>query len=484
MRELFPDVDTEVIADIFGELGGDLRGSIDALAPLSLSQSESIGFVDPDPAALAASTEIVDGDGFTDDLLGIDIDAELAVAEFDESMWGVMDQDGDNALARQVQEQEELEYEAHKRRLQEDFMAPKPVTTPQPKIASAWGTPFTQRAQPAPELLQPSGPGSHSIRRIQETQEAEQRTREQARGARDLPFEEKVERVLEICDYNVAEGDVIRALQFADGDTELVVDHLLGGKALATGPVTVLAPGVRNGEKVAVARRSRNLTNSGGNPQEKFERLRTLYRFVDDNTLWKVFSRCGGSSTETMRELSQLMPHLKGPAKPRVVYGLKSDSPAIGTGVASSGGDASHIAQAHQDRRIEYLKRATECFTRGDHAGAERNANMGRRHELMMQQAHQRACSDLFGGQARVVCAVDLHGRFTADAVNCVHETVRRERAKIPKGGTVQCVLRIITGRGAHSVGGEARIKPAVISFLKRSREVFADNGGEVLVRL
>jgi NEDD4-binding protein 2 len=182
-----------------------------------------------------------------------------------------------------------------------------------------------------------------------------------------------------------------------------------------------------------------------------------------------------------------MFPHIHGPPRPRVVKGHASSAPRTVAPARGAGGASD--PQRHQDRRLEHYRQATECFVRGDLAGAERHARAARREESLMQEAHQDAARSIMSGAgpaSRVVSEVDLHGRFTADAVNCAMETLAGAKKQIPRTreSGVRYVVRVVTGRGAHSQGNVARIKPAVIRYLEQSRMVFADNGGELLVEI
>lgn len=76
---------------------------------------------------------------------------------------------------------------------------------------------------------------------------------------------------------------------------------------------------------------------------------------------------------------------------------------------------------------------------------------------------------------------LDLHGLYVDEAVEIVGERMREERRR---GGTG---VWVIVGKGNHSEGGVAKIKPAVEEFCQReglSLTVDPKNSGRVWIAL
>ncbi|CAH2354929.1 hypothetical protein CLIB1423_20S00100 [[Candida] railenensis] len=90
---------------------------------------------------------------------------------------------------------------------------------------------------------------------------------------------------------------------------------------------------------------------------------------------------------------------------------------------------------------------------------------------------------------------LDLHGMTSKDAVNKAEYAVKKWWAleseqriadgRMHKFGSIAqfcSPLSIIVGKGIHSTGGRAKIKPAVTKMLERNRYVFEDSSGALVV--
>ncbi|RPA86836.1 DUF1771-domain-containing protein [Ascobolus immersus RN42] len=141
------------------------------------------------------------------------------------------------------------------------------------------------------------------------------------------------------------------------------------------------------------------------------------------------------------------------------------------------------LARAAHGRRAELSKRSQAAYQSGDKAAA---------HELSQQSKKEQANADRYNREARDYIfrvnnagrnmdEVDLHGLYVNEAVEIVRERLQAERSRGGKG------LWVIVGRGNHSEGGVAKIKPAVEQFCREEGldvEVDERNPGRVWIAI
>eukprot|EP00731_Ephydatia_muelleri_P018499 Em0011g539a len=109
--------------------------------------------------------------------------------------------------------------------------------------------------------------------------------------------------------------------------------------------------------------------------------------------------------------------------------------------------------------RAEAYQKAAQAKHRKDDATASHYLQEGKLCTKRMKEANQRAADLLIKIQQRPH-TLDMHGLYVEEALQALEK-----RLKITEKGTS---LIVITGRGSHSVSGIAKLKPAVMSFLKR----------------
>ncbi|XP_010085230.1 PREDICTED: NEDD4-binding protein 2 [Pterocles gutturalis] len=125
-------------------------------------------------------------------------------------------------------------------------------------------------------------------------------------------------------------------------------------------------------------------------------------------------------------------------------------------------------AFCHQQKRQECLKKAEEAYRMGMKPVAAFYAHQGRLHEQKMKEAHHAAATQIFekaNTSLLPMNVLDLHGLHVDEAVNQLSRVLQEKSEEYQKTGG-KPYLYVITGRGSHSQGGVARIRPAAIRYL------------------
>ncbi|XP_065693022.1 NEDD4-binding protein 2 isoform X1 [Patagioenas fasciata] len=125
-------------------------------------------------------------------------------------------------------------------------------------------------------------------------------------------------------------------------------------------------------------------------------------------------------------------------------------------------------AFCHQQKRKECLKKAGEAYRMGMKSVAAFYAHQGRLHEQKMKEANQAAAVQIFeraNTSLLPMNVLDLHGLHVEEAVTHLSRVLQEKSEEHQQTGG-KPYLYIITGRGSHSQGGVARIRPAAIRYL------------------
>ncbi|XP_068259127.1 NEDD4-binding protein 2 isoform X3 [Nyctibius grandis] len=125
-------------------------------------------------------------------------------------------------------------------------------------------------------------------------------------------------------------------------------------------------------------------------------------------------------------------------------------------------------AFCHQQKRQECLKKAGEAYRMGMKPVAAFYAHQGRLHEQKMKEANHAAAMQIFekaNSSLLPVNVLDLHGLHVDEAVNHLSRVLQEKSEEYQQTGG-KPYLCVITGRGSHSQGGVARIRPAAIRYL------------------
>ncbi|NXH16314.1 N4BP2 protein, partial [Bucco capensis] len=125
-------------------------------------------------------------------------------------------------------------------------------------------------------------------------------------------------------------------------------------------------------------------------------------------------------------------------------------------------------AFCHQRKRQEHLKKAGEAYRMGMKSVAAFYAHQGRLHEQKMKEANRAAAMQIFERANTALLplnVLDLHGLHVDEAVNQLSRVLQEKSEEYQQTGG-KPYLCVITGRGSHSQGGVARIRPAAIRYL------------------
>ncbi|KFO88657.1 NEDD4-binding protein 2, partial [Buceros rhinoceros silvestris] len=125
-------------------------------------------------------------------------------------------------------------------------------------------------------------------------------------------------------------------------------------------------------------------------------------------------------------------------------------------------------AFCHQQKRQECLKKAGEAYRMGMKSVAAFYAHQGRLHEQKMKEANHAAAVQIFEKVNTALLpmnVLDLHGLHVDEAVNQLSRVLQEKSEEYQQTGG-KPYLCVITGRGSHSQGGVARIRPAAIRYL------------------
>ncbi|XP_019496375.1 PREDICTED: NEDD4-binding protein 2 isoform X3 [Hipposideros armiger] len=122
----------------------------------------------------------------------------------------------------------------------------------------------------------------------------------------------------------------------------------------------------------------------------------------------------------------------------------------------------------HQQKRMECYSKAKEAYRMGKKNVATFYAQQGSLHEQKMKEANHLAAMEIFekvNASLLPQNVLDLHGLHVDEAIEHLMAVLQQKTEELKQDGG-KPYLTVITGRGNHSQGGVARIKPAVIKYL------------------
>ena len=122
----------------------------------------------------------------------------------------------------------------------------------------------------------------------------------------------------------------------------------------------------------------------------------------------------------------------------------------------------------HQQKRMECYSKAKETYQMGKKNVATFYAQQGSLHEEKLKEANHLAAVEIFkkiNASLLPQNVLDLHGLHVDEAIDYLTTVLQQKTEEFKQNGG-KPYLSVITGRGNHSQGGVARIKPAVIKYL------------------
>nr|XP_061792435.1 NEDD4-binding protein 2 [Nerophis lumbriciformis] len=144
-------------------------------------------------------------------------------------------------------------------------------------------------------------------------------------------------------------------------------------------------------------------------------------------------------------------------------------------------------ATLQRSRQIECFSKAAAAYKQGHKEVASFYAQQGHLHGQRMYEANHRAAAQIFervNSSLLPKNILDLHGLHVNEALEHLRRILQNKTADCEQG-LCRPQLSVITGRGNHSQGGVARIRPAVINYLKNTHYRYTEpKPGLVVVSL
>lgn len=145
-------------------------------------------------------------------------------------------------------------------------------------------------------------------------------------------------------------------------------------------------------------------------------------------------------------------------------------------------------AQAHYHLRQEAFQKAQEASRRGMKAAAAYYAHVGNLHSEKLREANQRASQKILeakNAHRKDANCLDLHLLHVPEARSATQAFLNERQRVLIARGIRQMEVSLITGRGAHSAGGQAILKPSIKEHLqKNGYSVYEANSGMLKVIL
>ncbi|XP_015770243.1 PREDICTED: NEDD4-binding protein 2-like [Acropora digitifera] len=132
----------------------------------------------------------------------------------------------------------------------------------------------------------------------------------------------------------------------------------------------------------------------------------------------------------------------------------------------------------HHKQRDEFFKKAALAFSNKQGDLAQVYAEQGRFHSQKVKEANARAAALILDqtNVGRDENTIDLHGLHVSEAIEALRNFLSEKSdpncSPSKRGGKV---ISVITGRGNKSRGGKARIKPAILEYLKESNYRYSE---------
>ncbi|KAK7037277.1 hypothetical protein VNI00_011268 [Paramarasmius palmivorus] len=129
------------------------------------------------------------------------------------------------------------------------------------------------------------------------------------------------------------------------------------------------------------------------------------------------------------------------------------------------------------------FRESQEAYHNGDGARAKELSNEGKEHQQQMEKLNREASEWIFieNNKDSAPGEIDLHGLYVKEAIEYTDRSL--EEAKM----NGQHEVRLIVGKGLHSTGGVAKIKPAIEELMIKHQliaELDPENAGVLVVQV
>lgn len=148
-----------------------------------------------------------------------------------------------------------------------------------------------------------------------------------------------------------------------------------------------------------------------------------------------------------------------------------------------------NLAQVFSEKRDAAFRQAAEAYQRSKSDGlmggsAMYYSQLGRDYDRQRQIYKMRAAELSSTQKSGDRDALDLHGLNVHESLVIVKHAVTDwySRTRMLESGALMTPLKIVTGLGRHSTGGEARLLPAIKKYLDRDGWHYEVSGGQILV--
>ncbi|THH30436.1 hypothetical protein EUX98_g3754 [Antrodiella citrinella] len=135
------------------------------------------------------------------------------------------------------------------------------------------------------------------------------------------------------------------------------------------------------------------------------------------------------------------------------------------------------------DKMAQCFERSHQAYASGDKAGAKTLSVEGKKHQQDMEKLNREASEWIFGqnNMDSKQGEIDLHGLYVKEAISYTDQAIQNARRR----GDSEVVL--IVGKGLHSRGGIAKLKPAIEELMQKHSlvaQLDPQNTGVLIVTL
>jgi len=125
-------------------------------------------------------------------------------------------------------------------------------------------------------------------------------------------------------------------------------------------------------------------------------------------------------------------------------------------------------ANEHGDMMAQCFQQSHEAYARRDGALAKDLSNQGKEHQRKMEELNKQASDLIFteNNKNSKPGEIDLHGLYVKEAIIRADQSIQLAKS------TGHSQVKLIVGKGLHSHGGVAKIKPAIEELIQKHKLV------------